>query len=236
MDRIQRKKLKEDKFAQEVGAGVSWVDHHKGLVLRYGGIVLAVVVIVGGIYFYVRYQSNAREEALSNALRIDTATVGQAPVAGVANYATQDEKDKARGKALSEVAAKYHGSEEGGIAEMYLASDAADKGDFANAERMYKEIADSAPKGLASMARLALANVYLAEGKTADGEKVLRDLVANPTATVSKEEATLHLAKVLVKTNCSEARKLLEPLRITDRSAISRQAVTTLGETAACSN
>src|SRR5258708_22601037 len=75
VDRKLRKQLKGDKFAQEVGAGVSWIDHHRSLLGRYGLIALAVVVVVGGIYFFVRYQSNARVEALAEAMRVDMAAV-----------------------------------------------------------------------------------------------------------------------------------------------------------------
>ena len=64
--------------------------------------------------------------------------------------------------------------------------------------------------------------------KPADAEKLLRDLVKNPTTLVSKEEASIELAAVLSKTNPTEARKVLEPLRI-GRSAVSRAAVTMLG-------
>jgi predicted negative regulator of RcsB-dependent stress response len=235
VDRKLRNTLKHDKFAEEVGAGVSWLDHHKPLVVRYGLMVLAAVVLIGGIYFYMHYQAGAREEALTQALRIDKAAVGApSPEPGGLSYATQDEKDKARVKAFSELAAKYHGSEEGGIAQMYMASDAADKADFAGAERMYKDVMDSAPKAISSMARLPLAQVYSAEGKNAEAEKLLREAIANPTVTVSKEVATIHLARMLIKTNCGEARKLLEPLRM-ERSAVSRAAVTALGETASCS-
>jgi predicted negative regulator of RcsB-dependent stress response len=232
VDRKLRKQLKGDRFAEEVGATVSWVDHHKALVGRYGLIALAVVVLGGGIYFYMHYQSTAREEALAQALRVDNAAVApaQTPPGGL-SYPTQAEKDKARTKAFSELAAKYHGSPEGSIAQMYMASDAADKGDFANAERMYKDVMDSAPKAFSSMARLPLAQIYIAEGKDADAEKILRDAVANPSVTVSKEEATIHLAKLVVKKNPDEARKLLEPLRM-ERTSVSRAAVSALGEMA----
>lgn len=232
MDRKLKKQLKGDKFAEEVGAGVSWVEHHKPLMLRYGAIVLAVMVIGGGIYYYNRYQSSAREEALSHAIQIDNATVGAvAAMPGGLTFPTQEEKDKARTKVFTDLAVKYHGSDEGAIAQMYMASDAADKGDFPNAERMYKDVMDSAPKELSAMARLPLAKIYSAEGKDAEAEKLLREAVANPSVTVSKEEATIHLAKLIVKKNPDEARKLLEPLRM-ERTSISRAAVTALGEMA----
>jgi predicted negative regulator of RcsB-dependent stress response len=236
VNRKLRKQLKGDKFAEEVGAGVSWIDHHRSLLGRYGLIALAVVVVGGGIYFFMRYQSNARAEALAEAMRVDTAAVLPAPVPpGGLSYASQAEKDVARTKVFTDLAVKYHGSQEGAIAQMYMASDAADKADFKNAERMYKDVVDSAPAGISSMARLPLAQVYVAEAKTAEAEKLLREAVAHPSVTVSKEEATIQLAKLLIKTNCSEARKLLEPLRM-ERSTVSRAAVSTLGETASCSN
>jgi len=237
VDSKHRRELKEDKFAQGVGASVSWIDHHKPTVIRYGGIAIAAILIIGGIWYYFRYQNNAREEALADALKIDNAQViGSAqPVPGVMNFATQAEKDKARTKAFTELVAKYHGTQEGAIAQMYMASDAVDKSDFANAERIYKDVVDSAPRDLAAMAQLSLAKVYAAENKTADAEKLLRGLIAKPAGTVSKEQATLHLAKLLIKDRCSEARKLLEPLRM-ERTAVSRAAVTALSEPASCPN
>jgi predicted negative regulator of RcsB-dependent stress response len=232
VNRLTRKQLKGDKFAQEVGATVSWVDHHRDLLIRYGAIALVIILIGGGIYFFVRHQSDVREEALSQALRIDLATVAAPqPAPGTLNYATQQEKDKARVKAFTDLSVEYHGSQEGAIAQMYLASDAADKGDLINADRLYKDVVDSAPTNLASMARLSLAQVYVAENKNEDAEKLLRYAVAHPTMTVSKEEATIHLAKVVVKKDPDEARKLLEPLRMV-RTSVSRAAVTALGEMA----
>ena len=97
------------------------------------------------------------------------------------------------------------------------------------AEKLYKDVVDSAPSDFASMASLSLASVYAAEGKQADAEKVLRDLILRtPPPLVSKEQASIDLAGVLIKTNPTEARKVLEPLRI-GRSAVSRAAVTMLG-------
>jgi predicted negative regulator of RcsB-dependent stress response len=145
------------------------------------------------------------------------------------NFPTQEAKDAARTKAFAELAAKYHGSQEGSIAEMYLASDAGDKGNMAEAEKRYKDVMDSAPKAYAALARLSLAQVYQAEGKQADAEKLLREAVQNPTVTVSKEDATIQLALLLAKTNPEEARKMLEPLR-TSRTSVSRAAVEALGQ------
>lgn len=230
MNRQTRKNLKSDKFAQEVTHTFEFVTEHRNEVIRYGSIAVAVIVAAAAIFFYVRHQATVRQDALAQALRIDLANIGANPSQPAAmTFATAEEKDKARQKAFSELAAKYHGSQEGSIAAMYLASDAADKGNLADAEKRYRDIMDSAPKAYAAMARMALVQVYQAEGKTTDAEKLLREQIANPTATVSKEQAIIELAVLQAKADPCAARKALEPLR-TDRTAISRAAVQALGD------
>jgi predicted negative regulator of RcsB-dependent stress response len=230
VDRQTRKNLKSDKFAQEVTQTFEYVSEHRNEVVRYGAIALGVILLGAVIFFYLRYQEGVREEALSQAIKIDLASVGAAPAQPTAmSFATADEKAKARQKAFVDLASKYHGSQEGSIAAMYLASDAADKGDMADAEKRYKDVMDSAPKAYAAMARLTLAQIYEAQGKKAEAEKLLREAIANPTATVSKEQATIQLAMLQAKSDPCAARKALEPMR-TERTAISRAAVQALGE------
>ena len=86
-----------------------------------------------------------------------------------------------------------------------------------------------------SVAQLALAQIYESEGKSAEAEKLLRQLIDKPTLFVSKEEATLELAKLLAKSNPAEARKLVEPLSASPRNAVSRAAVSVLGAITASS-
>ena len=230
MDRQTRKNLKSDKFAQEVTHTFEFVSEHRSEVVRYGSIALGVIVIAAAIFFYMRHEATVREDALAQALRIDLANVGANPQQPAAmSFATAEEKEKARQKAFSELAARYHGSQEGSIAAMYLASDVADKGNLADAEKRYKDIMESAPKAYAALARMALVQIYQAQGKGADAEKLLKEQIANPTSTVSKEQATIQLAVLQAKTDPCAARKVLEPMR-TDRTAISRAAVQALGD------
>jgi predicted negative regulator of RcsB-dependent stress response len=229
VDRQTRKGLKTDKFAQEVTHGFQFLTEHSAETKRYSAIAVAVIALAVGIYFYNRHETTARGEALAHALRFDDATVGANVQPANLHFNTQAEKDAALDKALTEVASKYHGSAEGAIAGIYLGSNVADKGNLAEAEKRYKDVMDSAPKDYASLARLSLAQVYAGENKPAEAEKLLREAVANPTATVSKESATIELAKLISKTKPAEARKLLEPLR-TERTSVSRAAVTALGD------
>jgi len=230
LDRQTRKDLKSDKFAEEVFDVFDWASVHKTEVLRYGGILLVLVVIGLGVMYYSRYQAGVRQDALARALRIDDASAGAAPdPGGRLHYETEAEKNKAREQAFADVATRFSGTQEGAIAEMYLGGWAVDAGDLAGAEKRFKRVADDAPKAYAALARLALAQVYAAENKTADAEKVLRELIANPSATVSKEQATIALGQLLATSKPDEAHKLLDPLRTSTRIPVSRAAITAVG-------
>lgn len=231
MDRQLKKVVKNDEFKEQVWHSVDFLKAHPSEIKKYGGIALAVLVVAGGIYFYVNHQGEVREEALANALKIDDATVGANKQGTNLHFDTQEQKDQASQKAFREVAEKYHGTQEGAIAALNLGQAAVDHGDLATAEKQFKDVVDSAPSAYASQAALTLAQLYVVENKTADAQKILENLIKNPTVTVSKEEAELALAKVIAKTDPEKARKMLEGLR-TERAAISKAAMSALGELA----
>jgi predicted negative regulator of RcsB-dependent stress response len=229
VDRLTRKELKTDKFALELEHGVEYVTGHQAQVKKYGTIAAAVLVLVFGTYFFRSYQQGAREDALREALKVQDAQVANGSMEGMVFFPTQAEKDAAVQKALTGVATKYSGTSEGSVARYYLGTTAADKGDMAAAEKAFKDVADNGPSDYGSLAKMALAPIYKSQGKTAEGEKLLRDLIANPTIFVSKEEATIALGSYIGSSNPAEVRKLLEPLR-TERSSVSRAALSVLGE------
>jgi len=228
MDRHTRKELKTDKFAQGVGSGFEFLSEHRGQATRWGLIGLAVVIIVGGIWVYRSHQATLRAELLGKAMQVDDASIG-APQPPRLNFTTPEDKEKARIAAFTEVAVKYPGSPEGAIAQLTVAAAQADKGQIDEALKTFKNIVDTAPEPYDSVAKLSLAQIYGSQGKTADAEKLLRELIAKPTAFVSKEQATLELGKLLAASNPAEARKLVEPLSASPRTAVSRAAVALMG-------
>lgn len=232
MKRTTRKQLKTDKFAQDVGLTFSFLSEHRAETIRYGLIGLAVVILGTGYYFYSRHQAAAREEALAAATKIDEAIIAPNPTPTNLNFATQEEKDKARSQAFADLATKYHGTAEGAVGGIFTAAEQSDKGNFAAAEKIFKDVMDSAPEEYAGEARVSLAHVYAAEGKTPEAEKLMRYLMDHPTALISKEEATLELGDILAKSNCAEALKLIEPLR-SSRTSVSKVALSAVGRISA---
>jgi predicted negative regulator of RcsB-dependent stress response len=230
VDRITRKGLKQDKFAVEVTHTVDFLAEHRTQAIRYGIAGLVVVVLLVGFFTWRSHEAAARRAALSAVLELRQAPVG--PSQGdplVRTFPTEQEKTKAVLAALSDVASKYSGTEDGTVAQFYLGTMAADQGNLAGAERALKEVIDSGGANYASLAKLSLAEIYKSEGKTSEGEKLLRSVVEKPSEFVSKEQATIALARYLAPTNPAEARKLLEPLRVVQRGAISRAAINELG-------
>lgn len=219
MARITRKELKTDKFALEVGQTVSFFEEHQKEIVRYGAIGLGVVALIVAFSVYSRHQQTAREEALAKAIQLQEAPVGPPSPAGGPTFPTQEAKDQTTTQAFSALASQYSGSTEGEIAQYYLAAVLADQGKMANAEKGFLEVSRKGDAKYASLAKLSLAQIYFSDGRDSEGEKVLRDLIANPTIFVSKDQATITMARFLMIKKPAEARKLLDPLKVQNSQA-----------------
>lgn len=228
MARITRKELKTDKFALEFEHGVTFFEEHRAEIIRYGGIAVAAILLIIGYMIYQRHQHTAREEALFKAIQAQEAPVGAAPGAPI-SFPTQEAKDQETIRLFSSIASKYSGSVEGEIAQYYIGCIKTDQGKLADAEKNFREVADHGDAKYSSLAKMALSQIYFSDGRDAEGEKVLRDLMAHPTIFVSKDQATIALARQLMAKKPAEARNLLKPLS-TVQGSVGQVAVAMLGE------
>jgi predicted negative regulator of RcsB-dependent stress response len=228
VDTAHRRELKHDKFIEQVGHSVEYAAAHRAQMIKYGIAALVVILLAAGFYWYTNHQRDIRQAALRDAMAAFEAGIGPGSEF-VRSFPTQAAKDQAVVKELGDVVAKYGGKEEGHIAQYFLGLHYADKGNLAEAEKHLKAVADSGNDAYASQAKLSLAQVYDSTGRQADAEKLLRSIIDDPTILVSKEQATITLARLLATKNPAEARKLLEPLR-SERGPVSRAAITLLGE------
>ncbi|HWT77271.1 MAG TPA: tetratricopeptide repeat protein [Candidatus Methylomirabilis sp.] len=229
MARITRKELKTDKFALEVEQTVDFFEEHRQDLVRYGGIALAVAVLIAGYVFYSRHQHTKREAALYHAIQVEETNVGPPTPGANMNFPTQEAKDQVALKEFSDVHAAWSGSAEGEIALYYIASIQSDQGKLAEAEKSFKEVADKGDEKYGSLAKLSLAQIYFSDGRDQQGQAILRDLMAHPTVFVSKEQAAITLARYLIAKNPAEARKLLDPLR-TQPGIVGQTAITMYAE------
>jgi predicted negative regulator of RcsB-dependent stress response len=232
VDKLTRKEMKSDKFALEVQHSVEYVAGHRQQMLRWGVPGLAVVLIVVGVAWYRNHVHDARQEALRAAMLVQNAVVSKTENPGVLTFPTNEARNQAVLKAWTDLANKYPGTDEGAMAHFFLGTTAADDGKLAEAEKQFRMSVESGGGPYVSVAKLGLAQVLGAEGKPAEGEKVIQTVIDHPTMLVSKEEATLVLADIIKTSDPQRARKLLEPLRTSARSSVSKAAITADGELA----
>ena len=233
MDKLDRKDLKHDHFVEEVQHLVDTAKVNKGRVEMIGGIVLAALLLgVGGYYYMDRLQTE-RQAALMDAIKVQEGVVvtpgNQAPP-GAKGFATEAAKNEAANKAFSNLALKYAGKDEGEIARYYLGVLAADQGKIDEAVKNFQQVASSASSNYSSLAKFSLSQLFGQQGKLADAEKLLKELEDSPTMMVSKEQAQIERARLIAKTKPDEARKILDPLRTSDRPLVSRSALSASAE------
>ena len=229
MDRLTRHDLKSDKFVQEVAHTVSYVEEHRGQVTKIAVIALALISVGAGTWYLMKSRKETRQSELAAAIETynSVVTAEQAPQAK--SFPTQEARQQAIEKEVGAVASKFAGTEEGAIASYLLGVNASDQGKLDQAEKQLKAAVADGGKDFSPLAKMVLADVMAAQGKNADAEKLLREVIASPSALASKEMASLNLARLLAPSKPDEARKILEPLR-TETGAASRAAVQLLGE------
>lgn len=229
MDKVEREKLKHDRFVEEVQHGVEFVAEHKSQVGLYTGLAVAALAIGLGVWWYMGNQKTQRMQELSDAMQAQAAPVGPAPNSYMKSFPTKEAKDVAVKQQLTTLASKYSGKDVGYAANYYLGITSLENGKTAEAEQAFQKAAEG-NDDFGALAKFSLASLYARENKKADAEKLLRSLIASPTITVSKEQAEIELAKILASSNPEEAKKLLEPLRSSTSTSVSRWAVAAYGE------
>jgi tetratricopeptide (TPR) repeat protein len=229
MDKALRKELKTDELAVATEQGLEYVTDHKKDFVRYGIIAAGVLVAAALAFWYFQSSTEKRQLALAEVLAIKEATVGAEPQQGaVKAFPTEAEKEKALLAAIDNMGKQYGGTEEAYMAEYYRGVVMGEKGDLAGARKSF-EIAAANAGQYAPLAKQSLAGLHASEGRVAEAEKLYRELLERPSALVSKDQATLDLARLIRLTRPEEARKLLEPLRGA-RNSIARNAVALLSE------
>lgn len=228
-DQITRKELKHDVVPFSLEHSFDFFIANRGQITKYGGAIVAVLLVVGLGLYYRNYQISGRQQALGDAITLQNAAVGAPPPNGGLNFPTEAAKKDAIVKAYTRLMTEHAGSAEGYIAEYTLGSMDAENGKLTDARKKFQDVADNGNAEYASMARLSLAQIAFAEDKTDEAKKILKALADNPTAMVSKNQANFILARGIAAKEPAEARKILVALAET-KSEISQVAVAALGE------
>ncbi len=226
---LSRKELKQDNVALKVEETTHFLVEHRQTVTRAGIAVVVVLALGLGSWFFMSSRRDAREQALAGAIATQNAPVGAAPPNGGLSYPTDAAKTAAVQKAFNSIISEDSGTEEAYAAEYYLAGLDVGAGKTEDALKKYDHVASTAGADYASLAKLAKAQVLFSLDRIPEAQTILKDLIANPTPMVSKDQASIILAKGIAATQPEEARKLLVPIA-SSHSDISQAAVTAMAE------
>lgn len=215
--------VQHDQFTDSVSTALNYASSHRQRFIHWGVTAAVVAILIAGAIWFNSYRRAQRERDLQAVFSVLDAQVGPHNDY-VKTFATQDEKLQASIKALSGVVAKDGGTREGYLAQYYLGTLKVQKNDAKGAEADLRAVASSSSDS-AALAKIALAQLYIASKRTADAKNLLRSLVNKPTDLVSKSQAEVLMAQLVSSVNPQEAKHILQGLKTPNASpAVTRAA------------
>ncbi len=215
--------VQHDQFTDSVSTALNYASSHRQRFIHWGVTAAVVAILIAGAIWFNSYRRAQRERDLQAVFSVLDAQVGPHNDY-VKTFATQDEKLQASIKALSGVVAKDGGTREGYLAQYYLGTLKVQKNDAKGAEADLRAVASSSSDS-AALAKIALAQLYIASKRTADAQNLLRSLVNKPTDLVSKSQAEVLMAQLVSSVNPQEAKHILQGLKTPNASpAVTRAA------------
>lgn len=170
MDRQHRHDLKHDKFVDEVGALSVRAIANQRVLLMLGGAVVAVALIVFGIYFFRSNREEKAQQALATAIETAEASVGATKPEGSTgpHFATEAARTAAAEKLFKDLQDKFSGTDAADVAGLYIARMAAAKGDVKTARTQLEEfVSDHGDNILVGTARFSLYQLRIENGEAA---------------------------------------------------------------------
>jgi tetratricopeptide (TPR) repeat protein len=199
VDQQTKTALKHDQFVDTTTHGIEWASQHRRSVITSSLILLGVVLIaVGGFVFY-NNRSHAASVAFGDAIASYQAPIAQSgqpiPV-GMKTYNSTTERAKAANALFLAAADKYGMTPAGRNALYFAGLTYVEAGENASAESTLKKVGDSWDSDLASLGKLALAQLYRQTGRGPQAIEIYNQLTAKPTTTVPAGLAQIQLAEL----------------------------------------
>lgn len=226
MDTQTRHALKQDKFATATASGLDWIDANRKLTIVTVTVLVIVVAAIITTTVVYRSRSSRAQDLFGQAMDIyntPIAVPGQPVEPGLTTYPSAAARAKAANPLFVEVADKYDWQTAGKNAEYFSGLTYLDMGQSVNAEKDLQKASDSSDKGLAALAKMALAGLYRQTGRDDQAADLYQQVIKNPTLTVSASEAKLQLAGMYESTNPAEARKLYAEIKDQDKATLAGQ-------------
>jgi predicted negative regulator of RcsB-dependent stress response len=222
VDTQTRHALKQDRLVEATKTSVDWFQENRSRVIT--AVIAAVIclaIVVAGLVLYGK-RSAAAELALGEAMdtyNTPLAQPGQPATPGERTFSTAAERAKLANQQFVQIANQYGLFEAGKTARYFAGLTAIDMGQTGTAETYLKQVANGHDAALASLAKLALANLYQQTNRSGQAAELLQQLISKPTSTVPADAARLQLAALYEKTNPAEANRIYAQLKSSKTAA-----------------
>ncbi len=216
-----RHQLKQDAFSRvTIGAAektAHWsVEHRNTLAVAVVAVAVIAAAVAGG-WYYLSAQDEKASFDLSQAVRTlgtPLRPAGTPAQPDFPSFTSAKERSDTAKKQFQTIVDKYPHTRTADMARYFLGVTAATAGDNASAESNLKAVVSTGSKELASVAKLALADLYGNTNRTKDAVALCQELINQPTVSVSKATAQLQLAELYQTSNQPlDAKRLYEQVK-----------------------
>lgn len=197
MDQQRKAQLKQDHFVTTTSHGLEWASENRKSVIVTTSVVLAAVVVLVVLGVILNSRSNAAEDAFGAAMetyQTPVANASQPVPPGTKTFDTAAARAHAANDQFRQVADKYSSTTAGRNARYFEGLTYIEEGQTQPAIATLKQVSGSWNKGLASLAKLALADLYRQTGDQQQAASLYKDLSDRPTTAVPATLAQLQLA------------------------------------------
>jgi tetratricopeptide (TPR) repeat protein len=216
-----RHRLKQDRFSkttlQVAETTADWTAEHKRALMVAGIVVAIIAAACAGAWYYFQQQDQKASVEFGKALQVMNEPVrpaGMPAQPDAPSFASAQERATEAHKEFQTILDKYPHTHVADFSRYFLGVTSSQLGDNAAAERDLKTVAGYHNKNLAALAKLALAGVYRDTNRAKDAIDLYKDLMQNPTQTVSKPTAEIQLAETYEAAGMkSDAQKLYEQIQ-----------------------
>lgn len=215
MANISRQELKSDEFVSGVDAAFEFYLQHQKQILTTLVLVVVVVASAYGFYAWNHSRTEKAETALSTGLDRLHAPIlagGQSAPVGVETFANEQDRARAAQEQFEKVIANYGSTHAGQIARYYLGLTQVELQQTQQAESTLKHASQSGGSAVQALAKNALANLYVSEGKAEQARPILEDLIRQNSPSVPKAVAMTELAELDKSSDPAAAARLYRQL------------------------
>jgi TolA-binding protein len=200
--RLSRKDIKRDEFANAVNRSVEFAeDHSRGLLITIGAVVAAVLVCVL-IFFYIQHRAEEANQALAAAVKVVDAPIDPAGAKPTddkdPSFPTEAARQQRALKLLGEVRGGYRFTDAADVASIYVAAIDASAGKLAEARQLWSDfVKKHGDHILAAQARLDLMALDRGQGKGQAVAQQLREMLDQSNAPLPQDVILNELATTL---------------------------------------